>query len=457
MYASVFTARLGLRLESRQMMDVQQFCYTASWRVMQGLQQELKISPYAHYSPSGYNSARVMTLKLNGINPHYLQQISGLSDQLTMWAGLDDKSKIRIGFQQNKILIEIPKPPGYWKQVTIEAMEQRHMIRRGPIATIGMGLQDDPKRINFKEEALAHVFITGQTRSGKTNTQKLIGWNVARNTTPNDCQMVIFDVAKRGYKWSDFANVSNLAHPVITNVPEAESALGWLAGEIERRADRHYTEPRLFCLIDELKALIDDSDQAERHLSRIASVGGEFGLHLILATQYPQIKMLGSAEIKRNITTRLCGKVDDANSAANALGIAGSGADTLQGYGDFLLKDFDGLSRLTVAKVEKYHIEKLPRGATNRLPLADDMPVVRPIAQSAKKMPTPEEMAVIIYNWDSEHIPGIQKIKGLLGGRDDTNKRRRSWAGRFIIQMQKLTSPGECVDFHQKSLREYGG
>jgi hypothetical protein len=53
--------------------------------------------------------------------------------------------------------------------------------------------------------------------------------------------------------------------------------------------------------------------------------------------------MLGSAELKRNVTTRLCGKMDDAQAAVNALGIAESGAETLQGYGDFLLKDFNGL------------------------------------------------------------------------------------------------------------------
>ena len=74
---------------------------------------------------------------------------------------------------------------------------------------------------------------------------------------------------------------------------------------------------------DELKALTDDSKLATDYLAKLASIGGEFGLHLVLSTQYPQIKMLGSAELKRNITTRLCGKVDDAHAAGTA-GAAGA-------------------------------------------------------------------------------------------------------------------------------------
>ena len=91
-------------------MNLKQFCYQSSYGVMRGLAQELKLQPNRHYRPSGYNSARVMTLKLAGVNPHYLPRIQTLNNQLTMWAGLDDKSKVRIGWQGHNILIEIPKP-----------------------------------------------------------------------------------------------------------------------------------------------------------------------------------------------------------------------------------------------------------------------------------------------------------------------------------------------------------
>ena len=437
-------------------MGVKDFCYGSSHRVMAGLRQELGLRAGLNYRPSGHNAARVMSLRLADINPHYLPNVLSLRDQLTMWAGLDDKSAVRIGWAGTNIVIEIPKPPQYWKQVTIESLQERRMIRRGPVVTLGLGLQDDPKRINFKEAAMAHVLISGQTRSGKTNTQRLIGWNIVRNTNPAEAQLIIFDVAKRGYKWRDFGQVTHLAHPVITEIGEADSVLAWLVAEIERRAEQGYTQPRLFCLIDELKALTDDSKVAASYLSRIASVGGEFGLHLVLATQYPQVKMLGSAELKRNVTTRLCGKVDDANAAANALGLPGTGAETLQGYGDFLLRDFNGISRLTVARVENHHIADLPRSEVKRLTLPTAEVVHNgPRIKLAANQPdclTAQEIGPVLFQW-GDRPTGINKIQSQAGGVGSKKARRIQ---RFIIDLTKLAQAHqiETINFNQLGIEQ---
>jgi DNA segregation ATPase FtsK/SpoIIIE-like protein len=367
------------------MTDLKQFCYTTSHRVMTGLAQELQIQPNVHYRPAGYNTARVLSLRLVGINPHYLPKIRGLRLPLTMWAGLSDKQRVRIGWDGQGIIIEIPKPPHFWQPVTIEQLEQRHFLRRGIIATLGLGLQDEPRRINFQEETTAHVLISGLTRSGKTNTQRLIAWNLARNASPDQSRLLIFDVAKQGHRWSDFAHVAHLAHPIITHLKEADRVLAWLAREVHRRGTQGRTSPRLFVLIDELKALIDDSMVAADHLAWLAAVGAEFGLHLVLATQYPQIKMLGSAELKRNLSIRLCGKVDSADAAANALGLPDTGAESLQGYGDFLLRDFTGLFRLTVARLEKRHVATLPQTEIPTL----DLPDLAEAHEGVRELPRP--------------------------------------------------------------------
>jgi DNA segregation ATPase FtsK/SpoIIIE-like protein len=392
------------------MSDLKTFCDVTSNRIAMGLAQELDVYPGRHYRGEGYSASRVLSLRLVGINPAYLPKVKKLQGQLSYWAGLSDEYRVRIGHDAHAVIIEVPKPKTFWKQVTIEQLEAGHLIRRGAIATLGLGLQDEPKRVNFTQAAMAHLFITGATRSGKTNTEKLIGWNLARNTSPADAQFLIFDVAKKGYKWSDFDNLAHLAHPVIKDITEADRVLSWLTLEIDRRATQRRITPRLFVFIDELKALNDDSQVASDYLSRVASVGGEFGLHLILSTQYPQIKMLGSAELKRNVTTRLCGKVDDATAAANALGIPDSGAETLGGYGDFLLKDFDGLSRLTVAHIQAKHIDQLER--------AEIMPLDLPDSDTANSGPKPSRQPDEL---EPEHVAlalfepmGINKLAGRL-------------------------------------------
>jgi len=393
------------------MNDLRDWSYSASSRVMAGLAQELSIIPNQHYRPAGYNASRVLSLRLAGINPHYLPKVKMLQKQLTMWAGLSDEYKIRVGHDAHAVLIEIPKPKRHWTQVTIEQLQQRHFLRRGAMATLGLGLQDEPKRLVFTDPGIAHVFITGQTRSGKTNAERLIGWNLAHNTSPDEARLIIFDVVKKGSNWNDFGNVAHLAHPLITGLAEANRVLAWACQEIERRAVERYKSPRLFLLVDELKALLDDSAVATGYLSRIASIGGEFGMHLVLSTQYPQISALGSSDLKRNVTTRLCGRVDDAQAAANALGVPDSGAETLGGYGDFLLKDIESLTRLTVAHLTPEHVLALPRAEVQPLDLPDDDTTnggSRPVTQPDPL--EPEHVALALFE-----PAGIGKLAKTLG------------------------------------------
>ncbi len=255
------------------MTDLKTFCYTASDRVMAGLAQELRISPNVHYRPTGYNASRVLSLRLVGINPTYLSKVKKLQTQLTMWAGLSDEYSVRIGHDSYCIIVEIPKPKTFWKQVTMEHMENYDLFKQGAVVTLGLGLQDEPMRINFNDKAMAHVFVTGQPRSGKINTERLIAWNLAKNCSPDIAKMLIFDVAKKGFNWADFGNVANLLHPIITDVETANKVLSWLGQEIEQRASKRYTKPRIFILIDELKALLDDSQVAEVYLIGLTQLG----------------------------------------------------------------------------------------------------------------------------------------------------------------------------------------
>lgn len=409
---------------------------------MDGLHQEVGLIPGRHYRPQGNNSTRVLSLKLRGINPHYRKQIQAMIPELSMFAGMSDDQLVRVGWQGQNITVEIPKPEEFCKEVTIEDLDQRRMFRRGVIATLGLGLQDEPRRIDFSEEAVAHVLVSGQTRIGKTNTQKLIAWNLCQYASPDDTKLIIFDVEKRGYKWNQFGQVQHLVHPVITRIEEAERVLSYLSGEINSRADSGQTEPRIFVVIDELKALNDESELVGANLARIASLGGEFGLHLILATQYPQVQMLGESgsELKRNITTRLCGRVDDANAATNALGVKRSGAESLQGKGDFLLRDLDGLFRLTVAHLKPEHIERLPRSDTvQRLELPHNDTVQAgpgPMPGPGQLIPVkPEEVALTLCQ--TEPTVGISKLAQMIRSISGScSKERAERIREFANQMR---------------------
>jgi DNA segregation ATPase FtsK/SpoIIIE-like protein len=115
-------------------------------------------------------------------------------------------------------------------------------------------------------------------------------------------------------------------------------------------------------IVDEVYALLEaGGDAAASAISGIASVGREFGIHLILATQHPLADAIGGSLAKANLPLRLCGKVRDANAAYMATGVKQSGAEGLTGEGDFILTAGGEVYRVQIAKITQRDIYGLPR------------------------------------------------------------------------------------------------
>jgi len=440
---------------------VKEHAYRVTLRVMAGLQEHVGISPNVHYLPKGRNSPRVICLALAGIHPSYLDKIRASREKLSMWAQLSDQDKLRVSFQGTNISIEIPKPKRFWTQVTVESLTHQHAIRRGLVATLGSGLQGEPLRIDFRQGDVAHVLLAGQTRSGKTNAQRLIAWMIAANNSPDEAKMVVVDVAKRGMRWADFNEIPHMAHPVITDLALAENLLTWLLKEADERARRRVSSPRLFVFIDELAALLEDSNVAGPALTRLAATSGEVGIHLILATQHPHVKLLGSSDLKYNLNVRLVGRVGDASMSSNAVGLPAAGAESLLGYGDMLIRDGGGVRRLTMAKLEDRHVAMLQyrngHGGNGVLPLADISPAETEDGDGAESLKPvgPEVAGKLLANWTDRNIMGLDKIKRLSGGNETFNRRKQEYMVGLIRQLQEDMPLGSMIDPHALSLDQH--
>jgi hypothetical protein len=93
----------------------------------------------------------------------------------------------------------------------------------------------------------------------------------------------------------------------------------------------------LVVAIDELADLLQAGGAlAEALLTRISQRGREAGIHLVACTQKPTAALIGGA-IKANFPVRLVGTVASRDEARYATGLAESGAEKLEGRGDFLL------------------------------------------------------------------------------------------------------------------------
>ena len=88
---------------------------------------------------------------------------------------------------------------------------------------------------------------------------------------------------------------------------------------------------------DELADLIQTGGKAvEKALTRITQRGRESGIHIVACTQKPSAALIGSG-MKANFPIRLVGAAASKDEARYAAGIPDSGAERLEGKGDFLL------------------------------------------------------------------------------------------------------------------------
>lgn len=384
------------------------------------LWQELQIHPRRDYRiASATSGPRVLTLCLV-LNPRHAPKVASLAEQLSMAAALDKEAAIRIARGNRGILlVEIPKPSTLCYSLPLRALP-RH---RGLKAPIGIDGEHRPALVNFSDPLTPHVLAAGTTGSGKTNTARLLVYDLAAQNAPEDVRLILVDTRKRGAAWRPFEHLPHLAHPVIIEDGEALRALSWAVAEVDRRATERRARPRVFICIDEAQVILDRPEFVKA-IGDLAATGREFGIHLVLATQNPTASQLGDTSIKRNLTTRLVGKVDSAQAATVAAGIGGTGAELLTGAGDQLLIQPSGTKRITAALVSEHDTEGLPAAEeVGRLALEEyeDVDHVRAQADVAGLEPAhlayclayPDESQRALYERWHVGFPRIKRIQTL--------------------------------------------
>jgi DNA segregation ATPase FtsK/SpoIIIE, S-DNA-T family len=322
------------------------------------LWQELKIHPRrSDYRIAAATSGpRVLSLSIL-VNPRHAPRIMSLAEQLSMAAGLNQHESIRIvRGKRGSLALEIPKPRWMWYNVPVTALPPR----RGLLTSVGLDGEHRPALVDFANPLTPHCLVAGTTGSGKTNTQRVLIYDLAKQNPPDAVRFLLIDTRKRGSAWHPFARLPHLIHTVVTEDEEALRSLAWAVAEIDRRALSGQKRPRVFIGIDEAQALLDRGEFV-KPISDLAAVGREFGIHVLVALQNPTAAQLGDASIKRNLTARLVGRVDSAQAANVAAGVKGSGAELLTGAGDMLMVLPAGVRRMTAALLTERDTDGLPR------------------------------------------------------------------------------------------------
>lgn len=259
-----------------------------------------------------------------------LTQIKGLAEELALSLAAPSCRVVR---ENGALSIQIPRAEP--ARVSLLDLCRRLTFAAPCAPVLGVDEAGTPLLLNLPSPDVAHALLCGTTGSGKTALARAMALSLALHNPQRSLQLLLIDPKGRGF--APLAGLPHLLCPPIRAVSEALERLTWLVGEMERRDALCINSPRLVVFLDELADLLQvGGKQLEFVLTRLSQRGREAGIHLVACTQKPTVAVIGSLT-KANFPVRLVGAVTSPDEARLAAGISGTGAERLQGRGDFLL------------------------------------------------------------------------------------------------------------------------
>ena len=214
---------------------------------------------------------------------------------------------------------------------------------------------------------MPHMLIAGTTGSGKSVCINSIIASVLMTQRPDVVKLILVD--PKMVEMSMFREVPHLMCPIVTEMERAEKILEWATVKMDERyallaeagvrniaaynrlskeekyerfqptTDQERAQipihlPYVIIVIDELADLMMlSAKEVELHLSRLAQKSRAVGIHIIVATQRPEAKIV-TGLIKSNLPCRVAFRV--ASRMDSRIVLDQNGAEVLMGQGDML-------------------------------------------------------------------------------------------------------------------------
>ncbi|MDE2779755.1 MAG: DNA translocase FtsK [Chloroflexota bacterium] len=248
--------------------------------------------------------------------------------------------------------IPTPSPSKVTMREIMDGADFRKIATRGGLP-IALGADAGGDSVAMDLSALPHMMIAGATGSGKSVCINSIVASMLLTKPPDQLRMLMVD--PKQVELTPFNGIPHLVLPVITEVDEVSPMLRGLIREMTRRykamaeigtrnisgynAKAKEPMPYLVLIVDELADLmLVGGFEIEQSLVRLAQLGRAAGIHLVLATQRPSVKVV-TGLLKANIPTRVAFAVASQVDARVILDSVG--AEKLLGKGDMLLLNND--------------------------------------------------------------------------------------------------------------------
>lgn len=277
------------------------------------------------------------------------------TDDIAAYLGVSENSVIAGGqvigkplTQYLKILRHQNEWHSFGKTEFQAALEQYQGNDELPVC---IGLDETGQPVFKDFHTAPHAIIGGTTGSGKSVAVKVILQSLLQLTPQENLQVIILDPKK-----VDYQQIAG-QYPHIDLITENDKMLAkieQLAEEMDERysilASRKVGKisdipasqrPFSFTvvIIDEVADLLMTNPEIAEPLTRLSQKARAVGIHLLLSTQRPEVKILGEktgAVLRSNLLTKIAFKVD--KEANSKIILDEEGAEKLIGKGDHWVK-----------------------------------------------------------------------------------------------------------------------
>jgi S-DNA-T family DNA segregation ATPase FtsK/SpoIIIE len=288
-------------------------------------------------------------------------------DVLKLALALDQEQHIRFGNHKGFVTIDVPK--NQCDRYFVEASDMWSLWEKSQnelIAPIGEDSFGNIVSINFSSSNSPHLLIGGTTGSGKSEALNTILDGLIKFYDSDELKLMLVD--PKGTELIRYEDAKHLKGSIGWDEADAiellESAVEemqnryLLLKSLKTRSLPEYNErvvaedkmPWWVIVLDEYADLTFEKETKkiiEGHLKRLAQKARAAGIHVIIATQKPSSEVI-STNLRSNLPAQLALRVK--SSIESRVIIDESGAETLNGKGDALLKSEGKIIRIQCAK-----------------------------------------------------------------------------------------------------------
>lgn len=353
---------------------------------------------------------------------------------------------------------------------------------------IGRTIQNE--NYTFDLAKMPHLLVAGATGMGKSVGLNAIVTSLLYRKHPSELKFVMID--PKMVEFSIYAKLERhfLAkmesedEAIVTDSKKAVYVLNSLVEEMSRRLElcklagvRNIVEynakfvsrnlnpqkghrflPYIVVIIDEYADLIMTAKEVEVPVMRLAQKARAVGIHLIVATQRPDVKVI-TGNIKANFPARIAFRVQQMIDSRTILDQPG--ANQLIGRGDMLFSNNGELTRIQCALVDTPEVTRLvdyiakQQGYTEAYPLPDYVPESGEGGGGA--MSDGDSSAPIKY----DSLFGEIARDAVTNGAISTSAIQRTYevgfnrAGRIMLQLERAGIVGPQMGSKPREIKFY--